>query len=216
MGGFISMRLSMGFAETVVLREPYLVAHRLDELDLGPLARLLEVVAVALSASADATDFYPANARGTLAYQHGTAALREEFVGELWTVDRADGVEAIRHDGKKLKVIFSNVDRACSDIEKPRPRSRKGAGSERACVGNLLFESLPEYAPRQPDGWATFYLMVDEDGAAELTRPIVKNETFTAYVERIYLTDGSGFDRIPIDRTDDVLDDFDPEVIRKK
>jgi hypothetical protein len=206
----------MSFVETVVLRKPYDVDRRLAELDLTR-AGLLMVVAAAVSASADATDFHPTNARGTLAYQHGTAALREEFVSERWSIDRSDGVEAIRHDESKMKVIFSNVDRACNDDEKPKPRSRKGAGSERACVGNLLFESLPEYAPRQPDGWATYYLMVDENGAAELTRPVVKNETFVAYIERIYLSDGSGLEHEPLDlNNDDVLDDFDPQVIRKK
>src|SRR3954464_13672231 len=104
----------MSFVETVVLREPYDVDRRLAERDLAR-AGLLAVVAVAISASADATDFHPTNARATLAYQHGTAALREEFVGGQWTMDRSYGVEAIRHRQKNLKVIFSNVDRACSD-----------------------------------------------------------------------------------------------------
>ena len=68
------------------------------------------------------------------------------------------------------------------------------------------------------DGWATFYLMVDERGAAELTRPVVKNNTFTAYIERNYLSNGDDLDRdremLPV--TDgDVADGFDPEVVRK-
>ena len=99
---------------------------------------------------------------------------------------------------------------------KPKPRSRKGAGAERVCVGNNLFDSLPEFAPRQPDGWATFYLMVDERGAVELTRPVVKNNTFTAYIERNYLSNGDDLDRDSrrlLD--DDIVDVFDPEVVRK-
>ncbi|MBR2819713.1 MAG: hypothetical protein IKE60_33900 [Reyranella sp.] len=206
----------MSFVEAVVLRTPHDVERRLIELELGSRTRLLSVVAVAVSAGADATSFFPANAAGTLAYQHGTAALREEFIGEDWSLDRADGVEAIRNDSVKIKVIFSNVDTACDDDQKPKPRSRKGAGSERACIGNL-FGSLPEYAPREPEGLATYYLMVDERGAAELTRPVVRNGTFVAYVERIFLSDGNDLDVSALDFDDsDVVSDFDPQVVRKK
>jgi hypothetical protein len=58
--------------------------------------------------------------------------------------------------------------------------------------------------------------MVDERGAAELTRPVVKHNTFTAYIERNYLSDGSDLDRNPLALPDgDVADGFDPEVVRK-
>lgn len=83
-------------------------------------------------------------------------------------------------------------------------------------MGNL-FGSLPEYAPRQPDGWATYYLMVDENGSAELTRPVVKDGTFTAYIERIFLAEDGILERDPFDsHKDDEADEFDPQVIRKK
>ena len=189
--------------------------RRLAELHLGPRSRLLKVVAVAISAGADATAFRPASAAGTFSYQHGTWALRDEFVGDDWLLDRPDGVEAIRNDAIKVRVVFANVDVACNDKHNPKPRSRKGAGSERVCIGNL-FGSLPEFAPRQPGGWVTYYLMVDEYGAAELTRPVIKNGTFVSYVEHIYLSDGSDLDREPIALDDgDVVDDFDPQVVRK-
>jgi hypothetical protein len=112
-------------------------------------------------------------------------------------------------------VIFSNVDLACNDDQGPKPRSAKGAGAERACIGNL-FGVLPQYAPRQADESATFYLMVDETGAVELTRPVVRGGTFSAYVERIYLSDGSDMDaeRILLD-DGDRADNFDPRVARK-
>ena len=58
--------------------------------------------------------------------------------------------------------------------------------------------------------------MVDERGAAELTRPVIKNSTFSAYIERNYLSNGDDLDREPPAlRDDDVADGFDPEVIRK-
>lgn len=235
----------MSMVETVVRRDPWEVATRLAELQLGPIERLLRVSSVAISASADATPFHPANAAGTLAYQHGTFALRDEYcrrrgqdakyappngagprsgvsrratssVSEpVWRLDRPDGVEVIVNDALKIRVIFANVDVACSDDTKPKPRSRKGAGAERVCVGNL-FGTLPEFAPRQPDGWATFYLMVDDRGAVELTRPVVNHNTFTAYIERNYLSNGGDLDGAPLTLDyDDVADGFDPEVVRK-
>ncbi len=75
---------------------------------------------------------------------------------------------------------------------------------------------LPRYAPRTDEEWATYYLMVDENGASELSRPIVSGETFEAFVERIYLSDGSDFDpeRMPLD-DDEPAQEFDPLVSRK-
>lgn len=203
--------------ETVTRREPWEVEPRVVELQLGSVAQLLKVRSVAISASADATPYHPANSAGTFAYHHGTFALRNEYVGKKWRLDRADGVESIVNDQIKTRIIFSNVDVAADDLMKPKPRSRKGAGAERVCVGNTLFGLLPEFAPRQPDGWATFYLMVDDRGAAELTRPVVKNNTFTAYIERNYLSNGDDLDRDPRGSLDDddVADVFDPEVVRK-
>ena len=207
----------MSMVETVVRRDPWEIGARLAELQLGPINRLLRVRSVAISASADATPFHPANAAGTLAYQHGTFGLRDEFCKPAapWRLDRPDGVEVIVNDALELRVVFANVDVACNDYLKPKPRSRKGAGTERVCIGNL-FGSLPEYAPRRPDGWSTFYLMVDERGAAELTRPVVERNTFIAYIERNYLSDGSELDRNTLAMPDgDVADGFDPEVVRK-
>ena len=182
-----------------------------------PRVKLLAAVAVARHEAANATPYHCMNASGTFAYQHGTWAIRHEFVGKDWTIDRADGVEAILSQDGKIRVIFSNVDIACDDLLEPKPRSRKGAGAERACVGNL-FGDLPSYAPRPgADEVATFYLMVDELGAAELTRPVIKSGTFHAYVERIYLSEGgeSPGQGLSLD-DDDAITDFDPAVARKR
>jgi hypothetical protein len=200
--------------ETLVYRELQDVNRRLAALGVT-LKGLNRVREVALGASAEATSFHPANAAGTFPYQHGTWALRDEFVGEIWKIDTEDGVEAIRNESARVKVIFANVDIACNDEHPPKPRSRKGAGSERACQGNLsLFGSLPRYAPRQHEGWATYYLMLDATGAAELTRPIIQGSTFSAYVERIYLPNIEDTDGTDITKDNDVVD-LDPVVARK-
>jgi len=83
------------------------------------------------------------------------------------------------------------------------------------CMGNL-FDDLPRYAPRPSGGEATYYLMVDEKNAVELTRPVIKGGTFSAYVERIYLSDGSDLDPNTLLLDDgDVADGFDPQIARR-
>lgn len=202
--------------ETKVYREPADANRRIIELDLTRNG-LLKVRAVALSSSANVTDFHAVNAAGTFAYQYGTWALRNEFAGEVWQLDRTDGVEAIRNENKRVKVIFTNVDLACNDIIPPKPRSRKGAGAERACQGNLFDVATPLFAPRQTDNWATYYFMLDVNGAAELTRPVIKGNTFTSYIERIYLADGSApyDDETIFGEQDNAVVDFEPMVARK-
>lgn len=200
--------------ETIILREPWDVDPRLVELGLDR-KKLLTVVAVAVNEAANVTPHHCANAAGTLAYQHGTWALRNEFVGTDWVLDRPNNVEAIWNEFRKVRVVFSNVDVSCNDEQAPKPRSEKGAGAERVCVGNL-FGSLPRYAPRQYAGEATYYLMTDEKGAAELTRPVISGGTFSSYVERIYLTDGSDLpDKISSFDTDDAVGGFDPLIVRR-
>lgn len=201
--------------QTQVWREPWDVSRRLGEMGLT-LESLLNVVRAVLASGADATPFHASNAGGTFRYQTGVWALRENHVGEIWSVDRENGIEAIKNDGLKIKIAFSNVDVACDDEHDPKPRSKKGRGAEIACSGNLLPMHLPKFATRQDDEWATFYLMVDENGAAELSRPIISSETFQTCVERIYLSDGSDFnpERILID-DDETIQEFDPLVLRK-
>jgi hypothetical protein len=204
----------MGMIQTRVLRKLWDVDRRLIELGLDR-ERLLNIRSIAVSAGADATPFHPANAAGTLAYHHGTWALRDQFVGDAWVLERPNGVEAIRNESAGVRVVFANVDLACNDDQPPKPRSEKGAGAERACMGNL-FGQLPHFTPQPVPGCATYYLMVDENGAAELTCPVVKDGTFTAYVERIYLSDGTDLDKATLSLDDgDIADGFDPQVVRK-
>ncbi|WP_217649104.1 hypothetical protein [Sphingomonas sp. OK281] len=204
------------FVETIILRESWEVVPRLDELNLD-LNRLLHVRSVALGERANATPFHCANAPGTFAYQYGTWALREQFVDEIWRVDRSEGVEGIYNSQRQTRVVFCNVDVSCNDIAHPKPRSDKGSGAERVCQGNL-FGSLPVYTQQAASSIATYYLMVDETGAVELSRPIIADGTFVACLERIYLSQGGPNDELvtalPLD-SDDAIGGFDPQVARK-
>jgi hypothetical protein len=211
----------MAVIEAMVLKESWDVDRRLQVLDLVRDG-LLTARDVALHESANATPFHPANAPGTFSYHHGTWSLRDQFVGrkiagkQKWVEDRSDGIEAIRNDTLKIKVAFSNVDLACDDNHCPKPRSKKGAGAERASGADLFGGSLPHYAPSPPDGWALYYLMVDENGAAELTRPTVKGGTFMSPIERIYLSYGDDDDAALLgDDSGAATNNFDPQVVRK-
>lgn len=203
--------------ETVVLREPWDVDRRLAQLELDRV-KLLRIRDVARLSASNATPFHAANAAGTFAYQDGTFSLRDMYVGvgSRWVLDRSNSIEAIRNEALKTRLAFANVDLACNDDQGPKPRSGKGAGAERACLGNLFGIDLKQYAPSVSELFAGYYLMVDENGATELTRPVIKGRTFSAYVERIYLSDGSdeGLDKLTFDDSDSATD-FDPQVVRK-
>ena len=204
--------------QTKIYRDPNDADQRLSELRLTRKG-LLRVAAIAVHEAANATPFHCKNAAGTFAYHHGTWALRHVFAGSEWEPAYLDGVEVIRNKELKIRVAYSNVDIACDDLQEPKPRSKKGAGSERVCIGNRmksLFENLPSFAPRPSNGEGTYYLMVDEHGATELTMPVISLGTFDAYVERIYLSDGSDLatDILPLD-DGDIADYFDPQIARR-
>lgn len=203
---------------TTILQDVDDVEQRIAQLGLS-VEGLVRAVGVALAERNNATGLHPSNAAGTFSYHHGVAALRREYLGDDWEIDRRDGIEAIRNDALGIKVSFCNVDEACGQ-EHPKPRSEKGAGAERASGPNLFEvagagELLP-HAPKPVDGPALFYLMVDQQGRAELTRPVIARRTFVAAVERIFLIeDVEDEDTIlPLD-TDDIADDFEPQIVRK-
>lgn len=205
--------------ETQIKAEPWEARPRLAELGTSR-EKLMNVVEIARGAANTATGFHCANASGTFAYQNGVFGLRTEHVGHGWEVDRSEGVEGIiRYDGR-IRVLFSNVDIACLPSFLPKPRSKKGAGSERVCQDNL-FASLPHMVPekKELDGVETFYLLVDESGRAELSQPVIEGESFAYFVERIFLgsieDDEEPFDRPALD-DDDSITEFDVTVERKR
>jgi hypothetical protein len=207
----------MDLVEAIILREPWEVTPRLLELSLAK-NKLLQVRDIAVHEAASATAFHAANAPGTFSYHHGIWALRDRFVSDDWVLDRTNGVETIRNNKLKVIVGFCNVDLACVDAHRPQPRTQKGSGSERVTSAVGLFDdvSLPHYAPRPKGEWQFFYLMVDKNGAAELTRPVVKGGKFIATIERIYLTYGSDDDGVGIQQdVPDTVIEFDPQIARK-
>lgn len=203
-----------GRIETRLLAEPWDVDRRLKELDLT-LEGLLVVVRIAMVERNSVTGLHALNAAGTLAYHHGLAQLRREFLGEIWVIDHTEGIETIRHVGTGVRIGFCGVEEACG-LFHPKPRSAKGPGAERAC-GPMLFDDLPTFVRLPAGAPALYYVMVDPFGAAELTRPVIERGTFTGAVERIVLTRG-GDEEAPVRSSgaEDTADGFDPVVVRKQ
>lgn len=204
-----------GWVETKVLGEPWDVDRRIAEMELTKEG-LVNAVQAARTASGNATALHPSNASGTFGYHEGIAALRQGYVGKEWVIDRKDGVETIRNDRKGLKIGFCNVGRACGE-KAPKPRSDKGAASERAC-GPMLFDpdELRYFVRDDAVGFAFYYLMVDETGRAELTRPKISGKTFEGAVERIFLLPDADEDDTLLHLDDDVdVENFEPKIVRK-
>lgn len=200
----------------VVIADRAEVVARLDGLGMDPQT-LLQIAARACLERANATPFHAANAAGTFAYQYGTFALREMYVGRNgWVKERPNGVEAIWNPTTGARVVFANVDTCCNREYEPKPKSTKGAGAERTCETNL-FGSLPRFYREDSNTSQTFYLMVDDDGRVELSRPVIRGKTFSEFPERIFLKksdDDETFAHLPLD-DDDTVVDFDPLVAPK-
>ena len=201
----------MSLIETAI-HQGLSMEQRLSELGLNRES-LEKVAKVASGARNDSTANDPANAPGTFSYIYGTRTLREEFVGKKWAIDQTESVEAIRNDELQIRVIFQNVDIACEADLTPRPRSRKGAGSERVCQGNMF----PEFPMPEENGHATYYLMLAQDGAFELSRPIVRGGKFDEFVERIFIATADSLDfDISDEQSTEVENDLDIDVTRKR
>ncbi len=203
--------------KTIILQDATGINQRLTQLGLT-YEGLKRVVHAAIVERNNATGLHPVNAPGTFAYHHGIAAIRREFLGEEWVSGRHDGIETICSKIFGIKVSFCNVDNACGR-DHPKPRSAKGAGAERAS-GQNLFEyagigNLAHYAPKPVNGSVLYYLMVDQQGRAELTCPVISRGTFIAAAERIFIIEDVEENTVLLLDTDDIADNFDPQIVRK-
>lgn len=181
-----------------IILDPIKGDARLAELELDR-DRLIAAGHHALAGRANASPLHPANSAGFFSYADGVKGLRAENMGDNWQFFRSEGVEGICNEELKLRVLFSNVFEACGDSD-PQARSRKGAGSERVACGDM-FEAagveLPVSVIKFSGDYKTYYLMVDQKGAMELSVPIVKaGGNFVCCVERIFLIGGNDLDEI--------------------
>lgn len=186
---------------------------RLSELELER-NRLIAAGHHALAARTSASQLHPANAAGYFSYADGVKGLRAENMGDNWQFFRSEGVEGICNEELKLRVLFANVLEACGKVG-PQARSRKGAGSERVACGDMFDAAgvdLPVSVVKFHGDYKTYHLMVDQNGAMELSLPIVKGGNFLRCVERIFLLDGNDLDGIDFG-VDEPSDESDLDVV---
>ncbi len=207
----------MQFSQTRVLFEASDVDARLHELGLHK-QKLASVCLIAMNASANTTAYHCKNAAGTYSYHEAIPALRRIFVGPDWEANNALNIEGIWNPSLRLRITFSNVISACNKSILPKPRSEKGPAAEKLCrsAEPSLFGELPQYYKDEHESEMTYYLMLDRDGYAELSRPLVQGGTFFSFRERIFLGQVNDSDILknPLD-VSDAVDGFDPDVIRR-
>ncbi|WP_107987675.1 hypothetical protein [Breoghania corrubedonensis] len=203
-----------------ILDDPDEVASFLTENNLTREG-ILAVRDAAYVQRIDCSPLMAVNAPGTFAYHYGVLEMRVQFLGQYWDISREGGIEAIINPQKNTKIVFQNVDVACSRLIDPKPRSEKGAGVERECQGNL-FEfygiSTPKKIRAPKAGTAVHFIMVDDRGAVEVSRPVIEDKKFTGFIERVFVSDGADLDAqevLPSGPLDQPVDDFDVQVRRR-
>lgn len=171
------------------------VIRKLDELRLSRDG-LIACAEAAISASADVTANHPNNSSGTYRYHEGTASLRDLFVGvDGWAKETTNNIEAIFNKEIGTRVVFKNVDRACSELHLPQPISPQKSASKRSIQTNSLFDpqAIPlTFAPVKDYGIKTYYLLVsekDEEIYAELSLVTEVTHTgfFSGIAERVFI-----------------------------
>lgn len=188
--------------------EAFLTQHELE------LEKLIAAGHHALASSATASPLHPSNAAGMFSYLDGVKGLRLENMSGNWEIFKKDGVEGIQNHALKIRVLYANVNQACA-IESPKPRSKKGAGSERIAGGNLFDSAgidLPLTRLKMKGDYKTYYLMVDPSGAMELSLPIVKNGQFLKCIERVFLIEGGDLN-VSFEELDEPITEHDLDVI---
>jgi hypothetical protein len=179
---------------------------------------LIACAETAISASADVTSNHPNNSRGTYRYHEGTAALRDQFSGvDGWEKETTDNVESILNKELGARIVFKNVNRACSELHLPQPISPQKSVSKRCIQTNSLFEAsaIPlTFTPVKDYGIKTYFFMASEkDGEiyAELSlvTELTQAGAFKGIAERVFIVSPDYY--TPINPKNDELDAGDNE-----
>lgn len=187
---------------------------------------LCTAVEAAIEAGSTITANHPNNSYGTYKYHEGTAALRDQFVGENgWVRDSNNNIESIYNPDLGIKVVFQNVDLACNPAHIPQASTPKKAGTQRCIETNSLFQSseIPHlYNPTEKIGTKTYYLMVSanfEEVESELTlvTELTPNGQFKNVAQRVFLSYADWYasaDR-EYEKEEEAADDITVEISRK-
>jgi hypothetical protein len=171
-----------------ILKVEHEVKNRLALLDLNK-ELLAEVAIRAISQKRNAVSNHPVNAAGTFAYHEGVRSMRHLFVdGATWTKLVENGIEYIENPGKKLRVIYQNVDYACNSSHDPQPLTKRGCSAKSKAINSNQADLFGRESAN-PNVWVI--CVSEKDGVvnAELSKPtqILENGEFSQFRERIFI-----------------------------
>lgn len=201
---------------------------RLTELGLSKLL-LLEVVQKTITERSFVTATHPKGYFGSVSYNEGNRFLRDILVATgLWEVDTSQHLEGVRNIDGSIRILFQNVYKACDPLVNPKALSEKGNGSVNVCKGNEqefyqlslqlgihppVNENLTQVDQTQQQ---VFYLMLDAQGAAELSKPTISKTAlkFDFFLERIFLRQAG--ELLTLEATTPLLNESDATEFEEK
>lgn len=162
---------------------------------------LIEVARQTLASRSDEVEIDVRSMPGQLSYLYGTRYLRMLFLKKGWRIDRAENVESVVSDKLSSKIVFQNVDQACSLFHSPLAISAKGPAANRMisiAQGRLFSPSeapevvRPEVLSKLNSTVWCFCMSFDGDNVnVELSLPSHLNgNNFSSFLERIFIVSG--------------------------
>jgi hypothetical protein len=187
-------------------------------------AELAEAAQLTFAARSDSVPSDPLSGPGQLSYIYGNRYVRRVFCPKGWLIDRHENVESVRPPDSGMRIVFQNVDLACSVLHSPKAISGKGSAAERMVSNGQgrLFD-MPEVYRKPKAGelnlavWYFCMSFADDQFSAELSLPAsIKGDNFAGFIERIFIVNGAGDDGSRIPRSDgEPPVELEPVVLRK-
>lgn len=204
-----------------IFREAWEIEPKLLEFGVTK-AEWIQVALKAATARNDSVVIDPINAPGQLAYIFGTRAIREVLLPKKkWKIDRTDNIEATFNPETGIKIIYQNVDLACSN-RTPKAISGKGIAAKRMVENatGYLFQDMEKERVAQINSKIWFFCVSvnGDDIRAELSRPrSIEGNQFDEFLERIFIINGNEWDDPNNFDDEDNFDaqDFDIVVTKK-
>ena len=195
-----------------ILKVEHEVKNRLAELDLKT-NQIAEIAKRAISKKSNATLNHPLNTPGTFSYHEGVYSMREIIAdGVKWKRLVQNGIEYIENPGKNIRAIYQNVDYACNSSHDPQPTSKRGGSAKRDAISS----NQQDLFGRELKPANVWVICVSENKGiinSEISMPteILKNGSFSQFVERIFVLQNHRVDDLKnnlTDNEDNYNDDF--------
>ncbi|MGR9012029.1 MAG: hypothetical protein ACU83U_00140 [Gammaproteobacteria bacterium] len=196
-----------------ILKIEHEVKNRLENLDLK-MNQIADIAKRAISKKYNATLNHPLNAPGTFSYHEGVNAMREIVTdGVTWKRLVQNGIEYIDNPGKNIRIIYQNVDYACNSSHDPQPTSKRGGSAKRDAISS----NQTDLFGRELTPTNVWVICVSENNGiinAEISMPteILKNGSFSQFVERIFVLQNHRVDDLKDNQTD-TEDNYDDDII---